>query len=261
MNLNLSIALIQLILCISLIYVLSSNFEKNTNLALISGDLNIDETTTIYKKYDQNLIFILLLIFTLCTSIFHFIYYFKLFNYNQRIEKGNNSLRWIEYSITATIIILVIALSCGTIELNTQILIISMTICTMLCGDIVEKAIKMNNLQIALTATFIGWILLLTVFSIIFKNFIYAAKGIQIPGCKEKIKPPAFVYYITIIMFVLYLSFGIIQILQLVSFINGRKIHYQHFENSYSITSVISKTFIVLMLYYGMFSRSQKIKC
>ena len=134
-----------------------------------------------------------------------------------------------------------ISLSSGTVELNAQVLIAVMIACSMLLGDIIEKTM---GTKVAITATIAAWLLVLSAWAIIIKNYEFAAGGFTLPECDKKISPPSFVAYLIIILVVFYLSFGFVQLYQ----ICRPKTNYKHIEKTYSILSVLSKTALVSII-------------
>lgn len=249
---NLTVAIVQTLLCISAITAISLKSEDKNDLMISSRDLQLNNEITTYATYNSNVILGLLIAFTAVTAFFHYAYTFGWFGYKDRLKKKNNSLRWIEYSITATIMIVVICFASGTVELNVQILIAVMIASSMLLGDIVEKTM---GTQVAKIATFVGWFLVLAAWAIIIKNYEFAAKGFTVPECDKKITPPSFVAYLIIILVVFYLSFGFVQLYQ----ICRPKTDYKHIEKAYSVLSTFSKTALVSIMLWGILSRAQAI--
>lgn len=252
LKLNLTVAIIQTLLCISAITAISLKSEDKNDLMISSRDLQVNNEITTYATYNSNVILGLLIAFTAVTAFFHYAYSFDWFGYESRIKNKNNSLRWIEYSITATIMIVVICFASGTVELNVQILVAVMIASSMLLGDIVEKTM---GTQVAKIATFVGWLLVLGVWAIIIKNYEFAAKGFTVPECDKKITPPSFVAYLVIILVVFYISFGFVQLYQ----ICRPKTDYKHIEKAYSVLSTFSKTALVSIMLWGILSRAQAI--
>ena len=103
--LNLTVAIIQTLLCIAAIVAISLKSEDKNDLLISSRDLQVNNQITTYATYNSDVILGLLIAFTAVTALFHYAYTFNLWGYSDKIKKKNNSLRWIEYSITATIMI------------------------------------------------------------------------------------------------------------------------------------------------------------
>ena len=252
LSLNLCVAIIQTLLCLAAVVAISLKSEDKNDLMISSRDLQVNNEITTYATYDSNVILGLLIAFTAVTALFHYAYSFNWWGYKNRLKKKNNSLRWIEYSITATVMIVIICFASGTVELNVQILIAVMIASSMILGDMIEKTM---GTQVAKIGTFLGWFLVLSVWAIIIKNYEFAARGFTVPRCDKKITPPSFVAYLVIILVVFYTSFGFVQLYQ----ICRPKTKYEHIEKAYSILSVLSKTALVSIMLWGILSRAQAI--
>ncbi|MAI14429.1 MAG: hypothetical protein CMM15_10455 [Rhodospirillaceae bacterium] len=252
LSLNLCVAIIQTLLCLAAVVAISLKSEDKNDLMISSRDLQVNNEITTYATYDSNVILGLLIAFTAVTALFHYAYSFNWWGYKNRLKKKNNSLRWIEYSITATVMIVIICFASGTVELNVQILIAVMIASSMILGDIIEKTM---GTQVAKIGTFLGWFLVLGAWAIIIKNYEFAARGFTLPQCDKKITPPSFVAYLVIILVVFYTSFGFVQLYQ----ICRPKTKYEHIEKAYSILSVLSKTALVSIMLWGILSRAQAI--
>ena len=273
-KLNIGTSVIQAALCIlCLVYLIyyktTENVEVNLEgMVLESGSYyGRGEGKTIFV-YDVSLIFVLLALFSAITCGFHSFYASRRSkSYQTEIKKGTNRFRWIEYSITATIMLVVIALSSGVFDLEAQAFIAACSIGTMLLGYVVEKLLyiyktseEYKNVCVlgAKLSTRIGWFLLLVAYGVIARFFVSAA----IDAGK---KMPKFVWVIVISMFLLYSGFGVIQrndmrksfkskrdkwttdqLLQ-----NGREL-----EMRYSVLSIIAKTVLVMSLFIGVASRT-----
>ena len=58
--------------------------------------------------------------------------------YEAQMKKGLNTARWVEYSITSSMMIVVIAILCGVYDLSTLILLFAINTCMILFGWIME---------------------------------------------------------------------------------------------------------------------------
>jgi hypothetical protein len=65
--------------------------------------------------------------------------------YEEQIQKGLNMFRWIEYSITSSLMIVVIAILCGIYDLSSLILIFSLNACMILFGWVMEVHNQSTN--------------------------------------------------------------------------------------------------------------------
>lgn len=240
-RLNIGAALVQLVLAIGLIVWLSTNFDKEAAFPLESGEYQGNGQGRLIQKIPPQTLVILLIVFTLVTCLFHTLYSFDVGNYYKNVFRGSNFMRWIEYAITATIMIFVIAVSSGVYSLDSQVLIVVSCVACMLCGLVADEMQGPFNLK--RTVTFIGWMLLLTAFMIIFRRF-YAPKEMD---------PPKFVYAIVFCMCLLFISFGIVHIVHLHKKRRGLSERQNaHFEMAYTIDSMVSKSLLIGLLFGGL---------
>ncbi len=231
-------------------------------LPLFAGTYWAPEQSSTHQTYAPDVPVALLATFSFITACFHVVYATHSFGYLDMVARGNQSYRWIEYSLTASLMIVVIALVSGTEELNAQILMALMIAATMWLGDTIEKGLGMwrdtqdpRARQQVLTCTAAGWLLTLGAFAIIFANFGQLAAGsAEIPGAG---KPPAFVYAIVIVLFLMFASFGLIQSADVWFALRGRDLpdHGARFEIAYTSDSIVSKTLLVVLLLSGIYAR------
>lgn len=265
-TLNIVVACIQGILAIAIIVLLVFPPEKasGSEFRVYSGEYLGPGNSRTLVTGSNTMLAVLLLGFTLITCAFHVWYATEAKVYKRMVISGNNSFRWLEYSITATIMIVVLAMSSGVYELSTQILIGAAIASTMVCGDIVEKALRVSpNPIIVLSATFIGWFLLVVVFSLIFKSFVEVTTraGHDTSSGIDEDEPgvPWFVYVILFGLFAFYGSFGGLQVADIIRTRRTprfSKYDAERLERNYTITSVVSKTFLVIFLLSGVYARN-----
>lgn len=203
---------------------------------------------------------IMLLLFTLVTGIFHTVYALRPKKYAKSVKKGHNYLRWVEYSITATIMLLIIAASSGVAALDSLVLIGVASLCCMVCGFLSERTVKTDP-TVARLATLVGWLLLAGCFAVIFRRFgsIYSqARDRGVDG------PPWWVWAIVVAMAALYLSFGVIHLVHM-----GKQGMFggsdrglgsaafnERTDYAYTVCSMVSKTLLVTLLASGLWARS-----
>jgi hypothetical protein len=192
----------------------------------------------------------LLIVFTFVTGLFHVIYATH-GNYDRDVNKGLNTARWVEYSITASVMILVVAVSSGVYSLDSQILIVTAIFCCMLCGLLSQYArehrdrLDGDGRKMEFLATGVGWVLFLVAYGIIVRRFF------QVAG-----EAPDFVKYIIVAMGILYGSFGIIHLVQTSLSDTTDKTMNRRIEGAYIIDSFVSKVLLVILLFTGLAARS-----
>jgi hypothetical protein len=160
-------------------------------------------------------------------------------NYRLEVEEsGTNVLRMIEYSISATLMQISIALVLGIWQQLVIIGIAMLTVVTMLLGLIAELS-KNDNMEVAWIAHFSGWLSMLGVWGIIGRQFQFTIQ-------ESTNAPPVFVYIIVIAIAALYSSFGLVQLVQLaLQMQNGQNPETNAaVELAYTTLSLVSKTFL-----------------
>ena len=136
------------------------------------------------------------------------------YQYSKMIEDNKNPLRFIEYSFSASIMLISIALLNGVTDINLITSIAVLTSACQLCGLAVEFV---KELKIKWLLHLTGWLQFFWAYGIIghaFFKSIDVAKENSTPG------PPDFVYIIVIALFLLYASFGFVQLYELINFNN-----------------------------------------
>ena len=137
-----------------------------------------------------------------CTPLFGF-------KYNQMIKEGKNPLRFIEYSFSASIMLISIALLNGVTDINLITSIAVLTSACQLCGLSVEYV---DNIKIKWLLHLTGWMQFCWAYGIIFHAFF---KSIDVANEDSGSGPPSFVYVIVIALFLLYSSFGFVQLFEM----------------------------------------------
>jgi hypothetical protein len=157
-------------------------------------------------------------------------------------QEGTNSLRMLEYSISATLMQIAIALVLGIWHRLVIVGVALLTVVTMLFGLIAEQ-VKKDNIGLAWVAHFSGWLSMLGVWGILGRQFQFTIQ--QSPN-----NPPDFVYIIVIVIGTLYSGFAFVQMAQLA-------LHKEEnnpgvnkaIEMAYCLNSLISKTFLGWMIF------------
>ena len=160
------------------------------------------------------------------------------YKYNIMVENNKNPLRFIEYSFSASIMLIAIALLNGVTDINLITSIAVLTASCQLCGLAVEyiqeKAIKW---VVHLT----GWLQFMWAYGIIGHAFF---KSIDSAKESSNTGPPSFVYAIVIALFLLYSSFGFVQLMELITGLNPFTK-----EKSYVILSLTAKLLLGWMIF------------
>jgi hypothetical protein len=190
--------------------------------------------------------------FFIITGIFHLFYAFDFKGiYTRQIEAGKNNFRWIEYSLTASTMIKIIARTCGVSEASTLRLMEYSTIGCMLQGLIIENTLVSKELDpttkktILITSNIVGWGIMSAVFFEIFKSFNNYKKDLAVMD----VKIPSFVTPIIYSQFLLFNSFGFLQLYEI---FNYNKVNYENIELGYLVLSMTAKSSLGIALIQAM---------
>lgn len=163
--------------------------------------------------------------------------------YLKAVKNGNNYLRWIEYSLSATIMIVVIALLSGVKNVNAYFILITSSIGMILTGQMFETS-KGANRWIPIL---IGFILLIGIWVVIIKAF---NENINVAKSMGK-EIPTWLFLVVYVLFFFYSLFGFVPIAQIV--FGG---NYRRYEYFYLTLSLVSKVTLGLLVAIGFGQRS-----
>lgn len=194
------------------------------------------------------------------TAFFHLFYATDGFCsgiYSSMLANGNNWIRWVEYAITATLMIFVISLISGMKDYSFVILTLCIFPVLMLQGQTVERALTDSDCTGAtrvsdiLVPTLTGWAILIGVFALIIRAFNQRISEVKTAGFTV----PAWLYFVIYPMLVWFASFGVVQVVQIYKTAKGR-INYLNYERAYLWLSLFSKAFLGLFVAFGLTRRN-----
>ena len=213
------------------------------------GDKDRDITLGVEKYMTvstKDLEYIISLIF-LITGWFHLFYYTDGFNsgaYTRETDNGYNRFRWLEYAITSTMMIYVLAIVNGIKEFDTVVLLCTLNIALMSIGYFLEQS---RNKQSKVAALFIGFYILTTMFGILLKTFYDRLDEVE----KQGRKIPDWLRGVLVPMFIWYLSFGVVAILN-VKNMGKPGYSFKKYEKYYIYLSFLSKAFMGYYITFGI---------
>ncbi len=237
-----------------------------TSLQNIDGNVKMtlkEKKNSIFKTDLRNL----LIAFFGITSLVHAFYFASSFEkvpligglYNKMITNKNNFVRWIEYSITATLMINIVARSAGVSVEDTLLLSNIATAAVMLQGQTIELALQekpsATKLQRLIIYNLVGWALMLGVFGVIISKFQQTVDEIKAATCANI---PNFVKYTVYSQFLFYNLFGFWQLYQIFSVYKNPNYDYTKFEVGYTVLSLLSKTILGSILGFGIDQSSKR---
>lgn len=185
----------------------------------------------------------LVLVYFAFTVFFHIFYSTDGFGsgiYSRMIMNGNNWVRWIEYGISSTIMTFLVLILTGVKDFDAVVLAVVANIGMIMTGQIVEAAKEMS---VKIVGLVIGFLLLVVIFAIIFRNFFYNLSQAK----KYDYKVPFYVYAIVFLLFIWYLQFGIVAVLNVKN--PGNYIKY---EKYYIWLSFLSKASLGFFIAFGL---------
>ena len=160
------------------------------------------------------------------------------YKYSDMIKTNKNPLRFIEYSISASLMLIAIALINGVTDINLIISIGVLTGSCQLCGLAVEYV---DDKPTKWLIHGIGWIQFLWAYGIVGYAFF---KSVDASNRSGGITPPSFVYVIVFVLFALYSSFGFVQLAELLTPLNP----YTK-ETTYVVLSLTAKLLLGWMIF------------
>jgi hypothetical protein len=161
--------------------------------------------------------------------------------YEEQIQKGMNLFRWMEYSITSSLMIVVIAMLCGVYDLPSLIMIFSLNACMILFGWVMEihnqltKKVDWTSYIFGCFAGAIPWVVMgLYFFNAVASN----AEAV-----------PTFVYAIFWTLLVSFNIFAINMVLQYKKI--GKWKDYIYGEYAYITLSLVAKALLAWQVWGG----------
>ena len=179
-------------------------------------------------------------IFLGLSAFFHFLVSTPKFfpRYSAGIAAQRNYFRWVEYSISSSVMIVLIAQICGISDVTSLIAIFGVNASMILFGWLQEKYEQQVNggwlpFIFGCIAGIVPWIALVF--------YVFAIGG---PG---DTKAPAFVYGIVISLFLLFNSFALVQYLQYKKV--GKWAEYIRGEKTYITLSLVAKSALAWQIF------------
>jgi hypothetical protein len=179
-------------------------------------------------------------IFLGLSAFFHFLVISPKFfaRYSAGLAAHRNYFRWVEYSISSSVMIVLIAQICGISDVAAIVSIFGVNASMILFGWLQEKYEEPGNggwlpFIFGCIAGIVPW------FALVF--YIFAIGG---PG---DTKAPAFVYGIVISLFVLFNTFAVVQYLQYKKV--GKWSEYLRGEKTYITLSLVAKSALAWQIF------------
>lgn len=185
-----------------------------------------------------------IIIFLALSSVFHLVIA-TVGNkaYNKGLRKGLNAYRWVEYSFSASTMMIAIAILTGIYDITALIMIFGLTAIMNLCGLVMEvhnqttKRTNWLSYWLGCLAGILPWVAVIIYFW---------AAGNYGP---EEAKIPTFVYWIYVSIFAFFNCFAINMVLQYKKV--GKWKSYVYGERAYIILSLVAKSALAWQVFAG----------
>lgn len=182
--------------------------------------------------------------FSLISAVFHFLIATRWNKaYVKGLKKGINKFRWYEYSLSASLMIVLIGILTGIFDLSTLLLMFGLTAVMNLCGlamEVHNQTTKKTNwltYNIGALAGILPWIVIM----------IFFWGSATAPGNPQG--PPTFVYFIWGSIFLFFNTFALNMYLQYKKI--GKWKDYLYGERTYIWLSLAAKSALVWQIYGG----------
>jgi hypothetical protein len=158
--------------------------------------------------------------------------------YGKGLENKHNYFRWVEYSISSSVMIVLIAQITGIADITALVAIFGVNASMILFGWLQEKYEQPGNG---------GWVPF--IFGCITGMVPWLAVAIYVisPGNPSDASAPAFVYGIIVTIFVLFNSFAWVQYKQYKA--QGKWSNYLHGERIYIVLSLVAKSLLAWQIF------------
>jgi hypothetical protein len=180
-------------------------------------------------------------LFLAISSLAHFViaspFYFP--RYAADLRRGKNTARWVEYSVSSSIMILIIASITGIVDVAALIAIFGANAAMIMFGDVQERYERPGG---SLLPFWLGTVVgLVPWVAIGFYLFGVGADGYDLS------QVPSFVWVIFFALFAFFFSFGLNQWLQFKRV--GKWANYFRGETTYVVLSLVAKSLLAWLLF------------
>lgn len=181
-------------------------------------------------------------IFFFLSALFHFVIgtgYYK--TYAQNLTRHINKARWVEYSLSASLMIVLIGALSGIYDASTLLLMFGLTAVMNLCGLIMERQNR-DSENVDWTSFWVGSLAGILPWLAIKIYFLGAAS-------EANNAIPTFVYWIYVSIFIFFMSFAVNMFLQYKRI--GPWRDYLFGERMYILLSLVAKSLLAWQIFFG----------
>jgi hypothetical protein len=220
------------------VLALSTDFSLPVTATYMAGPPG-----TIYSepiKVFETPLALMVALFLGLSAVAHFIVASPQFfgRYGKGLEEKRNYFRWVEYSISSSVMIVLIAQITGIADITALVAIFGVNASMILFGWLQEKYEQPGNG---------GWVPF--IFGCITGMVPWLAVAIYVisPGSPSTASAPAFVYGIIVTIFLLFNSFAWVQYKQYKA--QGKWSNYLHGERIYIVLSLVAKSLLAWQIF------------
>jgi hypothetical protein len=264
---NIGAAILHILLTVGFgMYFCIKMRDAPTGVDLLPLDFYTHDKPSVARKrfrISEQIVINLIISFFLLTAAAHLFYAADLGGiYTDMVARGNMSFRWIEYSITATIMTVVIATTAGVRDAYALILLTFLTIGIMSTGQWFEREMQRNSefggenslSKEASTPLTVGFLLLAGLWYVIISSYYDRVREINETSGAEKI--PSWVIFAVLTTLSFFTIFGFLPFIQW--WLSSSKNYigsYPKYEMGYIVLSFLAKTCLASFLAYGIGER------
>lgn len=193
----------------------------------------------------------LLPIFPLGSALAHFVIVRYYETYSENVKNERNPWRWIEYSITAAVMLWILATLSGLDSLISLVFLVELNVALMYCGYQAEenKRSDRKNMTAVWLYTAAGWVLHFTIWAAISLTFFDAVST-------SPDRVPDLVWAIGPTLFFLHTTFGVNQLLYLLDVIS-----FEKEELFFAVLSLAAKSTLIWMSIGGTLRSNEDSRC
>ena len=243
---NISMAFLHLVQAV-LIIILSNGLSLPVTTSFLNYFSESDSLRPVTETVVSIEVTYLLASFLLISAAAHFIVWIPKIStwYGEHINRGIFNIRWYEYALSASIMIVVIAILAGIYDLISLILLFAITGLMNLFGLLMEKH-NPGRSEVAWTSFIFGSIAGIVPWICI---------GVYFLGSAASGEMPLYVYFVMVSIFVLFFSFAFNMYLQYKKV--GPWSDYVFGEKVYILLSLVAKSALAWQVFFGALSRAQ----
>jgi hypothetical protein len=221
------------------LFPVTTNYITTDSLASTEGSPVLVSATR--NLFDVNLAYIVAAFFFMSALAHLYISTVYRKKYEDNLAKGINKVRWYEYGISASTMMIAIAMLSGVADASTLVMIFGATLVMNLCGLIME----VHNQTTQKTNWLSYWVGTLAGIG------PWVVVGIYFWGVNQfgEGNIPTFVYYIYASIFLFFSSFAFNMILQYKK--TGKWSDYLYGEKAYMVLSLVAKSALAWQVFAG----------